>query len=417
VALRASTSRTRCTSREQMLSRWERVAHYLDTPMAPLLVTAVFIAFYVYFRLAAAGFDPSVFVCAGDKLANPQMVPKGLHVMSDSWGYDGTQYYRLALDPFTSKRIDFGIKLDNPAYRQQRILYPLLAWALSLGRPELVPSALVLINWLALSILGGIAGAYARWLGRHALWGLPVPLYPGFILSLTRDLTEILEVTLLVAGLLLVARKKEWAGVACLSLAVLAKETALLAAVGLLLVEAARALSSREWRPKTWALYATPGIVLVAWQALLRARWGSWAVAGGGHNLGLPLVGVSTFLSRALSDAGPRLDISNVHVQLYHVWFVELGAVALVALLAATAFGRRPRFCIEKVAWVLYLGLVICLTVSVWVEDWAFMRALSEVYVLGILITLRSGRAQRSLATGSSLATWGFLAAFVLGTS
>lgn len=56
--------------------------------------------------------------------------------------------------------------LDVPAYRYQRVLYPLLARALTLGTDHLIPYALIAINLIALT-----AGTWVteRLLQRHNL--------------------------------------------------------------------------------------------------------------------------------------------------------------------------------------------------------------------------------------------------------
>ena len=61
------------------------------------------------------------------------LVPKNLTVTRGNVGHDGQFYYRFALNPFTSKITEYGVTLDAPAYRQQRILYPAVTWALALG--------------------------------------------------------------------------------------------------------------------------------------------------------------------------------------------------------------------------------------------------------------------------------------------
>ncbi|HEY6402477.1 MAG TPA: hypothetical protein VI479_13765, partial [Blastocatellia bacterium] len=132
-------------------------------------------------------------------------------------------------DPFTSKRADFGVTLDNPPYRHQRILYPFMAWALSAGNAYLAPWAMLFINFSALCLLGWLGGIVAQTFKQHALWGLFLPLYPASLLSLKRDLPELLEISLLVGSLLLLHRGKPIRAAILITLAVLAKETALLA--------------------------------------------------------------------------------------------------------------------------------------------------------------------------------------------
>lgn len=67
----------------------------------------------------------------------------------------------------------------------------MLAWLVSAGRPDLVVWALLLVNILGMGVLGLLGGLAAQEAGRHALWGLIVPGFPGFVMTLARDLSEI----------------------------------------------------------------------------------------------------------------------------------------------------------------------------------------------------------------------------------
>src|SRR5581483_2374315 len=82
---------------------------------------------------------------------------------------DSQFYYRLALAPLDGRDPLYGVTMDDPAYRTQRIAYPLLAWAASFGHPRLVPFAI-------------------------ALW-------PGFLVTLTHDTTEIVFAAFMLAAL------------------------------------------------------------------------------------------------------------------------------------------------------------------------------------------------------------------------
>jgi hypothetical protein len=139
-----------------------KVPDRLDSPWLPLLIVAVLTFLFIFGMLRRVDFDASWFVTAGDKFCDPARVPHNLAVQKDSEGYDGQFYYRLALNPFTSKRTDDGIILDLPSVRQQRILYPLVAWALSLGNAQFLFLVMLGINFAALCWLGWLGGAYAQ---------------------------------------------------------------------------------------------------------------------------------------------------------------------------------------------------------------------------------------------------------------
>lgn len=370
----------------------------LDSPLAPLLLVAAAAGAFVFGMLRANDFDASWFVTAGDKYCDAARVPPGLTVRRNSDGFDGQFYYRLALDPVTARPTDHGITLDVPALRHQRILYPLLARALSLGSARLLPWAMIAVNFSALCLLGWLGGHYARSLQQHALWGGFLPLYPGSLLTLTRDLVELSEVTLIVAGLLLLRRGRHAAATLLLVLAVLAKETALLVAVGAALVYAADLLRGRGPRVR-WHCFAAPLAVFVLWQAALFYNWGEVPVFAGRVNLAAPFKGFAGFLAHA-SEYRTPLQRRALPELLYLVAF----AAAVLYCLRSTLASAH-----EIIAWLLYGALALLLGRAIWVEDWTFLRAVAEFCVVGAIILVGSKSRVRLPIFACSLAFWLFL--------
>lgn len=83
------------------------LVHRLDSPLIPLLITTIVLSLFTFGMLRRSGFNASSFVTAGDKYSDPALVPHNLVVLKHNAGYDGYDgqfYYRLALDPFTSKQ-------------------------------------------------------------------------------------------------------------------------------------------------------------------------------------------------------------------------------------------------------------------------------------------------------------------------
>jgi len=374
----------------------------LNSPWAVVLIVAVAYLGFVLLRLSLARWDPSAFVLASEIRCDPALVPRNLHVIQGGTGYDGEFYYRLALNPFTSVRTDFGISLDHPAYRHQRILYPLVVWLLSGGRPGPVPVVMILVNYLALCAMGWVAGTYARSMNRHALWGLVLVLYPGFLLTLARDLTEILEVSLLLAGLLSLRLRKPVPATVLLTLAVLSKESALVVVAGALLFWVWNAWKGKPGGALKWYVFAVPAGVFCTWQMLLFWNWGRLAVHPAKPRLALPFSGFADLFSRAMG-AGNAWEVLQL-VELY----------LLLAFLLAVLFVFRSSTATthEKLSWLLYLLLVCPLAAHVWEEDWGFFRILSEFYVLGWVILL----GKRWWPTQPLAAAWGALWTFLFVT-
>lgn len=99
--------------------------------------------------LALHRFDASIFIVAGDRYVDQSKLISPIIVQPRSDGYDGQFYYRMALAPLAFTNPVFGVRLDNPAWRTQRIVYPLVAWAAAFGRGDLIPLSLFLVNFLA----------------------------------------------------------------------------------------------------------------------------------------------------------------------------------------------------------------------------------------------------------------------------
>ena len=237
--------------------------------LQPWTVVLLLALAYVGLTLARYGSDPLAFALVGTRYS--QGDPQGTQ------GYDGQFAYYIARDPAGGYRF-----CDAPAYRYQRLLYPLLAWALAMGRPEVVPWALIALNVAALT--GGtyftgrllVARGVSRW------YALAYGLYGGLVAGLRLDLAEPLAYALVQAGLWAWWEREaggQRSGHCSLfiALASLAKETALLVAAGLLLYLALE----RCWREAAGLALAV-GLPFAAWQGVLWAWLGAPGVGAGG---------------------------------------------------------------------------------------------------------------------------------------
>lgn len=318
-----------------------------------VFITLALYGLLLIFYLSAYNWDPSVFIVAGEHFTTPDA---DIYIHPRD-GYDGQFYYRLALDPLTREWAAYGIRLDNPPYRQQRILYPVLAWLLSRIKCGTVPWAMLLINYAALIAIGGLGAAHAIRAGHAPEWGLLFALWPGFLVSLTRDLTEPLAAALLLAALLV---RRPWLSALSLSLAVLARETMLLAALAL---------------PLPFALL--PIIVYATWQTFLWSQWGQWPALAGWGTLAWP----------------PHLLIQGP-------WIAAL-LIAAFAILVLLSF-HRSSWPGLKVAWLTYLALALLLSGQVWIEPYAYLRAMTEFYLLGMLLLIHTSTSARCQLSGTN---------------
>jgi hypothetical protein len=372
-----------------------------DSPWAAVGAVAAGYLVLLLLVLRAHGFQPSALAQVGDGFADPARVPRNLVVWPNTNGYDGEFYYRLALDPFTDRVTDFGITFDNAAYRQQRIVYPLLAWALALGRPELVPLSLILVNWLGLCLLAWVGWRYARTVEGTGLWGLVFPFYPGFVYTLIRDMTEIWAIGLMLAGLLALRHARQVVAALLLTLAVLTRETTILVtggaiAASLLGARTGEAGYPRERVAPRWCLFLIPIAVYTLWQLALYARWGQVPFLVASTSAGLPFSGFADALAR---NAGLA-----THEQWR--WFGELLFLAALSLAAAWLLRSSAATLHEKLCWLLYAALVSVLAGDIWHHDLGFLRATADFFVFGAIVILGSRPRARFPLLGASLVWW-----------
>lgn len=362
----------------------------LDAPLFPLVLAAVAAAVFVGTQLAYESGGPGRFVHAGTTFVDASAVPPGVPVEVGS-GYDGQFYYRLALDPLTSERTAFGITLDRPAYRQQRILYPALAWALAGGDPVRIPASLVAVNLVAWCSLAWMGGRYAQRLGRHAAWGSLFFLYPGFPVTVTNDTTELAGASLLLASLLALENGRPIAAATLLTAAAFARETTLGFAAAVFATITAARIARRPAGSAQLALVVPFGLA-AGWQVALAARWGRTPLDEGTSALGVPLIGL---FAAAWRNASLPPDEA-------WVWMVLLSVVTALILGTIGALRRSAAGRHIAVAWILYLALAVFYEGNIWSNGAGFLRAIAELAVLGIAVVLGSTPTAR-WATGGAL--------------
>jgi hypothetical protein len=367
----------------------------LNSPGVSLLIPAVLYLILLVAQLQKHDYNFSYFIQAGDVFVDSRQAPNNLLVLQNSYGYDGQFYYRLALTPFTNVKTAFGITLDSPHYRQQRIVYPLITWVFSGFLPSVVPIALTLVNYAGLCFIGWIGGKYAQSIQRHALWGVAFALYPGFILVILRDLTEITEISFILTAMTCLRLNMRNRTSLCLTFAVLAKEPALLTSMAMLIF-----LSKRKWlNALKFRLEFLPIILYGIWQAWLYYQWQDFGIRDLHNNVGYPFVG---FL-------GLFRDVALLSDHWQRIWFIELCFIVVFTVFVLYSCVVGTDVICEKIAWILYFILVFSLTRSVWVEDWAFLRACSEFYLLGTMILLASRTKWCDMAILINVVCWSLL--------
>jgi hypothetical protein len=349
---------------------------------APVLIAIAVSSVFVGLRLAsAADGDITKFVVAGSVFTDPEEAPEGLAILPNV-GYDANFYYRLALDPLNFDKTAFGITIEgDQQLRRDRILYPAIVYVVSAGSQAVVPWAMVIVNILAMGAIAGFGALLARAGNRAPLWGLLFLSFPLMFFSLGRDLTEPLEVALLLGGLVALRQSRWWWATAAFSGAVLTRETALLV-VGAFALERIWCWIRREASPGVRDLsWAVPGAVFAAWQGVIHLETGRFGFTAGDEGTTAPLFGVPDFVD-SLTDRFRDLSAGNLLINAEAV--VLLGVIVLgVAALRATTTPRHERcaFVVLAVFASMFLGA------GSWLQEGG-PRAFADVYALAVLMLL-----------------------------
>lgn len=332
---------------------------------------------------------PGFLVDAGRTYSNPAHLPADIPVRSGS-GYDGQFLYRLAADPFNLHVHAAGIRLDN-AFRVGRIGYPLVAWLLSLGgRAALVPTALLVVGLGSLAALAALGSVQARAYGLAWGWGLLI-CWPGLLFSIDFDLAEPLEVLLVVAGFMALLRGRPGWATAALSLAVLTRETALVAVLAIAVWRLPRLMRRRvSGADLAWIV---PVFVFAGWQLICRSVTGQVPLTSDtGANSQAPFTGIAM----AWSDWRHIAKHHPFEAGLHAVEITVLGLIVVAALVVAIKAWLSPRTdgtrsvsspALWSIATALGVAFACFLSVAVWASS-SELRMFSDTYAFAALILL-----------------------------
>jgi hypothetical protein len=384
--MNAAIVKARLTPALQLPQRWR----------IPIVAAAAVLG-WLLLRFAL-GYPPGAFPWAGDNHVGPG-APSEL-VVDHNGSYDGLYVYRLTIEPFTTHANGYGIQLDLPGYRQQRIMTALLAHIVQMA-PWISPAlAIIVVNGIAIvvAIVAGVG--LAGQIGRGTAAGVLLALPACIPVSVAADLTEPVAWAGVLCGIWAARRGRwMWSSVA-FTVAVLARETTSVVVAGYVLYSLTRLVkpAGREQAARLWL--ALPVVVETAWQLRLLAVWGKLPALTGfsntvvaqhgqpaNHVVGLshyPVVGiVHTFLNGFVAGDDSRPAIGFTYV------VERCVLVALIGTAGWLLISRRVKIGPElTIAWGFAAALA--LSMSGWVDDIQFLRPTMEVWGLSVFAILQT---------------------------
>ena len=326
---------------------------------------------YVAVTLARYGGDPRAFAV---------ICPDVSQIPTGRCGYDGQFAYFIAIDPAGS-----APRMDVPAYRYQRILYPTLARVVGLGQAGLIAWTLILVNLGALMVGTALVEIILIDFDASRWYALAYGFFAGVMMPVRLDLTEPMAYALALGGVLSAQRGHHASSGALLALTALTKETALLFTVAVVVSQAIR----RRFRAAfTVGLLAILPFVL--WQLALKTRFGQFGVGSGGA-LGTPF---------EIIPLRGLWSLASIDVRAFAVVALLMLPMAVApALLGLAAVGRdalRGRVDAPMLVLMLNAALVLFTPQSTFREPLGMAR-LTVGLVAATLIYAAARRSRRGL--------------------
>ncbi|MCP4373296.1 MAG: hypothetical protein GY797_35095 [Deltaproteobacteria bacterium] len=307
--------------------------------------------------LASNQWDPMAFVRLGTRY--DQGDPNG------TIGYDGQFAYQMALDPLNAAPY-----LDVPAYRYQRVLYPLTAGLIGLGQPLVVPWVFIGLNIIALTVGTYVMGLILAQNRLSRWYALTVGIFAGQLVSLRLDVNEPFALTFALLAIYAFENKRNRLGAGLLALSMLSKETSIAFVGGYLLYF----FLKRDW----WTLIETGIISLgpfMVLQVIIWQAFGEIGLRSGGQ-------GATSF---SIIPFGGMLAFGFDSIQKFIVVLVILGPLVLLPCIALTV--KLVRYFIQQnispVAVILALHIIMMATLpfSTYVDLPGVLRLTSGLVV------------------------------------
>jgi hypothetical protein len=253
---------------------------------------------------------------------------------------DAEFFWLVARDPFADGSIfhPFAHEMGS-AYRYGRVLFPLVAWLLVLGRASLVQWSLMVVDVVMFGVTVALACEWAGRRGRDHARGIAVLLVPAMWFALVLAVSEPLVLALVLLMYLLDDGERRVATLVTAALLLLAREAAVVAILPLV----ARDLRARApRRVASWALVVVP---LAAWWVWVRVRVGEWPFLDPSISrreaLSAPFAGAVTVVREGAGAdhwlafvLGALTVVAAVWVFRTHRWFpVAHGALAFAVVI------------------------------------------------------------------------------------
>ena len=305
--------------------------------------------------------DPTIFIALGEDA--PVQTEYAVRLLGEvttrhDLGHDGKYFFAQANDPWYLDPEQHAAVLDRPAYRGQRMLFPLIAGGFGFFPPSVVVWSMLITNLLAMALGAFLAAKLATSWGASTWLGLWVPLNIGLLFELDIGGAGILAYACCLGALYALVDERSWLASLLFAAAALSREVMIVFAVGVFV------LWWHDRRELPWRFVITPLVAMTVWYVYLHVRLASLPGAGGGtENFAPPFVGLFEAFGWWFRDPASL--------------FYELPLIAVI--IAFVPFALRNHLSIGWGA-LPFVALATILSVNVVREPFDLSRALAPVF-------------------------------------
>ncbi|MBI5561786.1 MAG: hypothetical protein HY894_02875 [Deltaproteobacteria bacterium] len=304
-------------------------------------VTLIAVHLLVMASLRPYGYNLSAMIRLSSDPATDAVVPeyfqKGMVVFDQGGGYDGEAYYYVAMDPF----LTIGHYKD--AYRQQRVVYPLVSRIIALNDVRLLPYGMYAANLIALGAGVYLFSLILRRFSMSPFWSLFYGLAPASIMTVQYDLPSPLCIALLIAAVYFYLEDNLAAAAAFLTLAFLTREDSVMVFVPLVLWE----LHTRR-SFKRVAILAASLVPFFLWHYYIYVKLGSLPISGSSEVISLvPFSGIYGYVKTLAGAGGMEAGKAGANLIVFAYF------TALLLILAARLVRTRHLFYYTAFAYAL----------------------------------------------------------------
>lgn len=313
------------------------------------------------------GKDPAVLLAAGE--ANPstpylvETMGRDIPLRGFS-GHDGQAYYLQALDPLfitTTRHIMYA---DRPAYRAQRVLYPLVVGLGGVAPAPLIPWLMGMVSALSYGVGTAAVGLFALKRGLSPWLGLAFLLNLGMLLEFGVGGAGIMAFALACAALPFLLDGRLVAASALFAASALTREVMVVFIAGAVLYW------MYEHRRLPFILVLPTAVAGLGWFAYVRVRIDEPTNTPGIHEIQLPFNGIA--------DSYPIwLSTGQLPMIFFLVVFFVVAATAAIAKPSPLTWGAGA-----------FIGLSLILGAFVWKDFNDIMRITAPVFTSAVFFVL-----------------------------